>query len=97
MRLVMLALALVLLPAASAASIPLPVAHVAEVDTPTDGCGDCVNVTAGAGVGIPDCYDCPGWGALLEVEHGDGAAEARVRVCYTGFYYECYVDETVQA
>lgn len=73
----------------------LPVVVDVSPTLPSDSCGDCVGVDAGAGVGIPNCFDCPAFGASLSAQHEGDATTVGARVCYSSFFYICYVDEEV--
>lgn len=88
----LLALLLALVPAATA-SIPLPASATVQPTLPSDECPDCVGATAGAGVFLPGCMDCPAVGVRAGAEHEAGATTVEARACYSSLFSFCFVDE----
>ncbi len=73
----------------------LPVWRDVSATAPSGDCPDCVGASVGAGAYIPNCFDCPAVGARVGALHADGSPGAAARVCYSSFFYFCFVDVQV--
>ncbi len=94
--LALLAASFLVVPAASAAPVPVDVVVDPDVAVSPDGCDLCVDVGLEAGVGMTNCFDCPAHYTQNSVHAGPGGASASTRVCYGAYVHFCLVDETVR-
>lgn len=96
MRLILIAIALLAVPAASAGP-GAPVTGSYDATLPSDDCPDCVGASVAAGTtNPPNCADCTTLGAGAGVERDEDGTEASAKLCRGGFIYICPVDETVR-
>lgn len=92
----LLSTAFAAIPTASAAQCPPMCVSVGVTPTlPSSDCGDCGGVSAHAGTVSPGCADCGDVGAAVGVQHENGETTVSAKVCRSGFFYICIVDEEI--